>query len=78
MESVAKKSSMATITIVMEDDVKDIARIRFVTVNDAVYLRVEDVAQIIRSVAGTEEANCRNRLDELAVALLQIKRKKVS
>lgn len=37
--------------------------IRFIKHNDAVYLRVEDVAAFVRDIAATEETDVRNRLN---------------
>lgn len=46
--------------------------VRFVTVKGKTYLLKEDVAEIIREVAGGEETDVRNRLEELAYNLFLI------
>lgn len=40
--------------------------IRHVHVNGATYLRMEDVVSFIREIAGAEETDVRNRLNEAA------------
>ena len=44
----------------------DREKIRFVTVRSVKYLRQEDIAHLIREVAGTEDTDVRNRLEALA------------
>ena len=46
-----------------------IVRMRFVIVKRARYLRVEDVAEYLRELAGSEETDVRNRINEAADAL---------
>jgi len=50
----------------------DRIEIRCVEVRGNVYIRREDVANLIREVAGSEETDVRNRLEELARRLEQI------
>lgn len=45
---------------------KEKVDIRFVKANGAVYLLAEDVANYIRNLAGGEETDVRNRLNEAA------------
>jgi hypothetical protein len=46
--------------------VTDRRNVRYVTVRGVRYLRIEDVADIIRELGATEETDVRNRLDEAA------------
>lgn len=49
--------------------------IRFVTVKGNTYLLKEDVANIIREVAGSEETDVNERFDQLARNLMSIVKK---
>lgn len=40
--------------------------VRCVHIKDSVYIKKEDVVNIIREIAGTETTDVRNRLEELA------------
>jgi hypothetical protein len=46
--------------------------IRFIKHNDAVYLRLEDVAAFVRDIGATEETDVRNRLNDAAINIEKI------
>lgn len=45
--------------------------IRFVVVRGVRYLRVDDVADYIRELGGSEETNVRNRLEQATTELVK-------
>lgn len=51
--------------------VKEKVDIRFVKANGTVYLLAEDVANYIRNIAGGEETDVRNRMNEAANNILK-------
>jgi len=51
----------------------DRIEIRCVEIKGNVYLRKEDVITLIREVAGSEETDVRNRLEELARNVEKVK-----
>ncbi len=50
----------------MSDEVK----VRTVRIKNNLYIRIEDVAELIREFAATEETDVRNRADDLVHNLL--------
>jgi hypothetical protein len=45
--------------------------VRFVKIKDTVYLHAEDIVELLRELAATEETDTRKRIEELACRLVK-------
>lgn len=50
---------------------------RFVTVKNVRYVRIEDVVEYIREMAATEDADVRERFEKAAMNLEELKEKNI-
>ncbi len=48
------------------------ALMRFVNIKGSIYIRKEDIVEFIREIAGAEETDVRNRLNEAATNINKV------